>query len=578
MRFKEAFPDCKVSERTAQFYINQREEQLRQRTLRAAIKAEGGKVISLEHDGVVAAGASDLLAKVQSRLEFKIDLKAYPDEEELLAMCRARWAGWELKSDEPAVELELARIRVEHLVATNRFRCHESFYHKDNVVVSSRGAVEFAIFDQARCIWKECNKVKLEGLVTEAFHEIRSFTTTPSLNKNYACEVRVQTRLEALEDHNQKTNALNEVRQFICRDLPPADNTPGTLLFKRGSCLRFQTGEVFRPTPESHYTRHCCVEYKPFAAPQEWKDKFLCVVRELEAFWVKHDTTEATGTDVDQLGRADLRACLDELRDSGHFPFISAIYNLDGDWDRTLYILKWMIRIVSGVTSFNEALFLWGLGLSGKDTIVNFLTGLLGYDTDDGYVGQLKASYFNASKHDEGSEGATGFLAALKDARLCVVSERKGDEAFDGDKLKPLTEQEGARIPARKLFGHPQAFSMTAAIVALSNHQLDLGADPDDGLVRRIRVDRMPRKFVPKEKLSEDSPSNRREQDASIKIKAKTGEHAPEMIFVLQALYQSLFIRPGTNIEPTPKEVQAESSEVCAGSRASLSSSDILRA
>ena len=278
-----------------------------------------------------------------------------------------------------------------------------------------------------------------------------------------------------------------------------------------------------------------------------------------------HNALEASGEDVDQLGRADLRVLLDEIRDCDHFPFVKAIYNLYKDWDTALYIMKWMCRIVAGVTCFNEALFIWGLGLSGKDTIVNCLTGLLGHETENGYVGHLKASYFNVSKKGaDGAEAPTAFLAALKDARLCVISERAASDGFDGEKLKPLAEQEGSCIPARKLFGHPQAFSMTAAIVALSNHQLDLGTDPDDGLERRIRVDKMPLKFVPKDKIFPDSPSNWQEQDATIKLKAKAGEYAPEMVFVMQALFSSLFIRPGTNIEPTPAQVQNESGEVCA--------------
>ncbi len=48
------------------------------------------------------------------------------------------------------------------------------------------------------------------------------------------------------------------------------------------------------------------------------------------------------------------------------------------------------------------------------------------------------------------------------------------------------------------------------------------------------------------------------------------------MVFVMQALYSSLFIRPGTNIEPMPKEVQIESGEVCAGAAESDSPKNTL--
>ena len=35
------------------------------------------------------------------------------------------------------------------------------------------------------------------------------------------------------------------------------------------------------------------------------------------------------------------------------------------------------------------------------------------------------------------------------------------------------------------------------------------------------------------------------------------------MVFILQSLYGSLFIRPGQQIEPMPREIAAESAQVC---------------
>ena len=52
-------------------------------------------------------------------------------------------------------------------------------------------------------------------------------------------------------------------------------------------------------------------------------------------------------------------------------------------------------------------------------------------------------------------------------------------------------------------------------------------------------------------------------QDDSIKKRAKKGEFASEMIFLFQAFYSSLFIRGGQCIEPIPREIGAETAEVC---------------
>ena len=564
------------NERTVQFYINQRDEQLRQRKLRTAIRFVGGKVASIEHDGVVAVKAAGLLREIQAELSFKVDVKPYPtNEEDLAAACVTRWSAlqWGHDGQVPhAAALELARIRVEHLVEDGKLSCHESLgryvalCYKETVAIASKGAVDFNIFDPKTCIWTECNRVKFEGMITDAFHQVRGYQCDGALTSDAAFDIETTTMLEPLENHSVKCNTMNECRQFVCKDLPPIDNVQGTLLFKCGTCIRFATGELFRPTSESRYNRHCRVEYKVLEAPAELKSRLIDIAAQLNTFWSTHDALEACGREVGQLGNAELRRALDEVRDSGHFPFLRSVYDLYKNWDRALYMIKWMCRIVAGVKKFNEALFIWGMGLSGKDTIVNFLTGLLGHETENGYVGHLKASYFNTSKNgSEGSEAPTAFLASLQDARLCVVSERKKSDGFDGDKLKPLTEQEGALIPARKLFKHPQAFGMTAAIVALSNHQLELGPDPDDGLIRRIRVDRMPLKFVPVEKITADSPSTWQPQDETIKVKAKNGDYCAEMVFVLQAFYASLFVRAGSNIMPVPVDVEVESHEVCAG-------------
>ena len=105
---------------------------------------------------------------------------------------------------------------------------------------------------------------------------------------------------------------------------------------------------------------------------------------------------------------------------------------------------------------------------------------------------------------------------------------------------------------------------MTAAIVALSNHQLDLGDDPDDGMRRRIVVDKMPLKFVPVESIKADSPATWQPQDASIKRRAREGVFCPEMVYVLQSMFKTLFVRGGSNITPVPRDVEQEGLDVCA--------------
>jgi phage/plasmid-associated DNA primase len=157
-------------------------------------------------------------------------------------------------------------------------------------------------------------------------------------------------------------------------------------------------------------------------------------------------------------------------------------------------------------------------------------------------------------------------LSALEGARLCVVSERKQTHAFDGEKLKPLKEQEGCRIPARKLFQQPSAFSMTAAMIALSNSQLEI-VNGEDGLERRLALDPMPHKMVPAHKLVDGCPTHWRAMDESIKTNARDGVFASEMTFVMLSLYETLFIRDGTQISPVPLALQRELDEVFSTSK-----------
>ena len=177
--------------------------------------------------------------------------------------------------------------------------------------------------------------------------------------------------------------------------------------------MEFRTGRLFRPGPESHYTRHCAVEYTPFpqcAETIEW----LSIVDELKRFWALHDHIEKHGDGVTELGRPDLCERLRRLiLGTNVFPYVKATYQLYDNWDRCLYILKWVVRIAAGVRKFNEALFPWGLGWSGKDTMVNSFTGLLGYDIDIGYLGTLKPEYFDESRSSS-PEGATAFFFSAR--------------------------------------------------------------------------------------------------------------------------------------------------------------------
>ena len=568
--FKDIFPtngNFKLK-KTLQFYLNQHGEQERQDMLYEAIVAAGGNPVSVEHDGVVFEHSANIDA-LKAKLLFEVSVKPQLTEEELSAACKTRWHDlpWDSGS-ELCAEREQARLRCEYLLDSGDTGRHESFgryialTYKNVVAVSETRKDSFTWFDPATCIWQEYNQTKLTKLVTDAFHDLRGMHSETT-NKHGAdmTTIVLSDYPAKLEDNAMKNAALTASKPFLLRSLPPSDNAEGTLLFKCGTCLNFRTGRLFRPGSDTHYTRHCAVEYVPFPQCAE-TDEWLAIVEELKRFWAVHDHLEKHGDGVNELGRPDLCERLRKLiLGTNIFPWVKATYQLYDDWDRCLYILKWVVRIAAGIRKFNEALFPWGLGWSGKDTIVNSLTGLLGYDTDNGYVGTLKPEYFDENRSSS-AEGATAFLSALDGARLCVISERKQAQSFDGEKLKPLTEQEGCRIPARKLFKDPVAFTMTAAFIGLSNNQMDLGPNPDDGLRRRVVPDPMPNKFVPAEKMVEGCPSHWRAMDETIKTRARKGEFASEMVFVMQSLFDTLFLREGTNIKPVPLRIQEEQKEI----------------
>ena len=173
--FPEWLTDEKA-ERTLQYYKNQSGEQARQMELEQAIRDVGGVPVSLEHDGIPAEKAAGKLSRIQAKLNFKVDVKPYPDADGALDECRARWSclQWGLSRKPHSVNLELARMRVERLVESGKVRCHESFgryvalYYMDTLAVADVGAADFSWFDAKRCIWRECNKTWVERLVTEA--------------------------------------------------------------------------------------------------------------------------------------------------------------------------------------------------------------------------------------------------------------------------------------------------------------------------------------------------------------------------------------------------------------------------
>lgn len=148
-----------------------------------------------------------------------------------------------------------------------------------------------------------------------------------------------------------------------------------------------------------------------------------------------------------------------------------------GDKELARFLQVWAGYCLSGLTSFQGFLFLYGSGRNGKSVFLNVISKLLG-------------DYSLAMKSDtlmqrNSSGGASGDIARLHGVRFVTCNELPEGKHFDEELLKMLTG--GDTITARFLYKEDFNFKPLLKLMISGNHQPVIKGT-DNGMWRRVHL------------------------------------------------------------------------------------------
>jgi putative DNA primase/helicase len=135
---------------------------------------------------------------------------------------------------------------------------------------------------------------------------------------------------------------------------------------------------------------------------------------------------------------------------------------------------------LTGLTTEQLFLILWGIGANGKSVFSETILGMLGED----YARNAQAKTI-LTRDGRGDSGINNDLARLRGIRFVTVNEIPGRGRLDEAKVKELTGTD--TITARFLFHEPFQFQPPFKIWIRTNHKpIITGTDP--GIWRRVRL------------------------------------------------------------------------------------------
>jgi len=166
--------------------------------------------------------------------------------------------------------------------------------------------------------------------------------------------------------------------------------------------------------------------------------------------------------------------------------FLDSVFQ--GDADRIDYLQRWAGYALTGSTTSQQFLFMFGLGANGKTVLVNTLLQLWG-----SYGLQSQPEAFMAKGS---TEGATPLLARLAGARLVIANETEDGQRLAESTVKQLTGSD--TIVARPMYGQPFEFVPKFKLTMVGNHKPTIRGD-DHGIWRRVHLLPFSRTFAPHE-------------------------------------------------------------------------------
>ena len=174
-----------------------------------------------------------------------------------------------------------------------------------------------------------------------------------------------------------------------------------------------------------------------------------------------------------------------------HCPRWMAFLNeaLGGDAEAIRFLQQWFGYCLTGDTSEDALLFIYGPGGSGKTTILNIMAELMG-----AYAINVATSTLTKKTHQAHAQE----LARLDGARLASVSETTKGVKWDENLIKSLTG--GDRVTANFMRQNSFEFVPQMKLVIVGNNQPSL-SDVDTAIQRRFNIlpfDHPPKRKDPK--------------------------------------------------------------------------------
>ena len=149
-----------------------------------------------------------------------------------------------------------------------------------------------------------------------------------------------------------------------------------------------------------------------------------------------------------------------------------------GDQTQVDFLQKWAGYCLSGLTTFQGFLFLFGDGRNGKSVFIKVLSTLLGDYTKAMNAASLM---FQPAR----GETASGDIARLRGARLVTAPEMPEGRVFDENLIKQMTG--GDTITARHLYERDFEFTPTFKLLISGNHK-PVVKGTDFGFWRRVHL------------------------------------------------------------------------------------------
>ena len=149
---------------------------------------------------------------------------------------------------------------------------------------------------------------------------------------------------------------------------------------------------------------------------------------------------------------------------------------LAGNEKMTSYLQRFLGYCLTGETTEQVFLFLYGTGANGKTTLANIMEILLG-----DFATTAGASLLML----RGNRGSTNDLAGLRGTRLVKISEINEDERLDEAMVKTLTGED--KVSCRFLYGEFFTYKPTYKVVMLGNYKPRIKGR-DHGIWRRIHL------------------------------------------------------------------------------------------